>query len=170
MPGCAASASERHRRSARPPELEGQIGCRARPPAAGKTRTPPACYNFGYSLGLRRRVSWLARSVPQGPGGGMANAGELKSRLTSLHPRAPKRSTSKIPCVQAGLAHRFRAASRTAMHRIAEPTDTTTDTGFCALARLFALTERLFSPRFAGLSPEHMHGLMCRSCASRAPC
>src|SRR5713101_4462168 len=56
MPGCVASASEKHVRSARSPELEGEIECRARPSAAGKTRTPPACYNSRYSLGLHRGV------------------------------------------------------------------------------------------------------------------
>src|SRR5712692_5523754 len=56
MPGCVASASEKHVRSARSPELEGKIGCRGHPPAAGKTRTPPACYNSRYSSGLHRGV------------------------------------------------------------------------------------------------------------------
>ena len=63
----------------------------------------------------------------------MADAGDLKSRLTSLQQAAPQRSTAKIACVYARLPRLLRAAPRTGAKGNANPTDTTTDTSETAL-------------------------------------
>src|ERR1700680_4577676 len=59
----------------------------------------------------------------------MAYAGDLKSEQATLQPRAPKRSTANNTNVHAEFQRLLRARSRSLTHRIAERTDTTTDTG-----------------------------------------
>ena len=62
------------------------------------------------------------------PGGGMAYAGDLKSVLKPLQPTAPKRTIAKSPMFTGVSPHSHYALPRNQTHRIANPTDTTTDT------------------------------------------
>ncbi len=65
----------------------------------------------------------------QCPGGGMADAGDLKSHQAVLQHPAPKRSTAKNASVYRASVMYNAAASRTLAKQIEKPTDTTTDTG-----------------------------------------